>query len=195
MQRLLATARLDLPRAQRRLLQQVLRRRRGRLDLLVDATTTGASAPSAGTNTLCFARAWHHRALPLIWRSWPADAAGQCWAQALHEMGAAIQEALPADVQVVLLAERGLSGSPRARLALERGGHSLLRVTRHTRLRLPAGRVCEVGTLGAQPGKRCCLTQVQLDAPRRTQRAGAGGVADVLGRGADCPGRRRLAQC
>ena len=37
--RLLANPRLDVPRAQRRLLARVLQGRRGRLDLLLDATT------------------------------------------------------------------------------------------------------------------------------------------------------------
>ncbi|HEX6123059.1 MAG TPA: hypothetical protein VFY89_07860 [Ktedonobacterales bacterium] len=47
-QRLLANPRLDVPRAQRRVLERVLRGRRGRLDLLLDATTTGATRGQAG---------------------------------------------------------------------------------------------------------------------------------------------------
>jgi hypothetical protein len=51
-QRLVANERLDVGRAQRRLLARVLRGRRGRVDLLLDATTTGASSHQAGTVTL-----------------------------------------------------------------------------------------------------------------------------------------------
>lgn len=176
-QRLLANARLDLARAQRRLLQRVLCGRRGRLDLLLDATTTGASAAQHGTVTVCFALAWHHRALPLLWRTWPAAAPGQGWAVAIGEMAATIQAALPTDgsVQVVLLADRGLSGSTLARLAVAHGWHYLLRVTRHTRLRLPDGTLGEVGALLPLPGTHCCLAHVQLYAPRRKAGAGAGG--------------------
>ncbi|HEX8036225.1 MAG TPA: hypothetical protein VF510_20375, partial [Ktedonobacterales bacterium] len=47
-QRLLANARLDVGRAQRRLAARVLGSRHGRIDLLLDATTTGATAQQAG---------------------------------------------------------------------------------------------------------------------------------------------------
>jgi hypothetical protein len=43
-QRLLANPRLDVNRAQRRLVTHVLRRCHGRVDLLLDATATGATA-------------------------------------------------------------------------------------------------------------------------------------------------------
>ena len=78
-QRLVATERLEVGRAQRRLLERVLHGRRGRVDLLLDATTTGATAHQAGTVTLCLALRWHGRAVPLVWRSWTTDEPGQHW--------------------------------------------------------------------------------------------------------------------
>ena len=71
-QRLLANARLEVNRAQRRLVTRVLGRCHGRIDVLLDATTTGASATQGGTVTLCLALAWRGRAIPLVWRTWAA---------------------------------------------------------------------------------------------------------------------------
>jgi hypothetical protein len=182
-QRLLANPRLDVARAQRRLLWRVLAQRHGRLDVLVDATTTSASAHQPGTVTLCLALAWHGRAIPLLWRSWVADAPGQDWRGALRELTQTLQATLDALAppfgggarEVVLLADRGLSGSTLTRLAQERGWHYLLRVTRHTRVRSANGTVQEIGALVPQPGTRTCLRQVQVYAPRRKAHAGAGG--------------------
>src|SRR5215204_5539477 len=98
-QRLVANERLDVGRAQRRLLERVLRGRRGRVDLLLDATTTGATAHRAGTVTLC---------LPLVWRTWTADEPGQHWDRAIPELCALVAEGLPAAARVVLLVDRGL---------------------------------------------------------------------------------------
>lgn len=185
-QRLLANPRLEVARAQRRLLRRVLAQRHGRLDLLLDATTTSASAHHAGTVTLCLALAWHGRAIPVLWRSWVADAPGQDWRSALRALTAQFQAILvevaplggaghPAR-EVVLLADRGLTGSTLTRLAQERGWHYLLRVTRPTRVRLPDGTVREIGALVPTPGARgVCLRHVQVYAPRRKARAGAGG--------------------
>jgi hypothetical protein len=187
-QRLLANPRFDLARGQRRLLARVLGRRRGRLDVLVDATTTSASAHQAGTVTLCLALAWQGRAIPLLWRSWVADAPGQDWVGALRAMTQTLHEVLVAVApdqpqqdppQVVVLADRGLSGSTLARLAREHGWHYLLRVTRHTQVRTADGCVQEVRAWVSRPGTRACLSQVQLYAPRRKVRPGAGGWARV----------------
>lgn len=174
-QRLLANVRLDVARAQRRLAARVLSRRHGRVDLLLDATTTGATAHQAGTTTRCFALAWHQRAVPLVWRTWRADAPGQDWQAAIRELAQVLQALLPADAQVVVLADRGLSGSPLARLCREVGWHFLLRVTRHARVRRTDGSVCPLMDLVPQPGTRCCLQAVTLYAPRHKQRPAAGG--------------------
>jgi hypothetical protein len=198
-QRLLANPRFDLARAQRRLLALVLARRRGRLDVLVDATTTGASAQQAGTVTVCLALAWHGRAIPLLWRSWVADAPGQDWMGALRALTQTLQDVLqdvlaavtptgqlqpvpPAPVvqqPVVLMADRGLSGSTLARLARERGWHYLLRVTRQTQVRDVDGVIRTVGALVPRPSLQVCLNHVRLYAPRRKVRSGPGGWARV----------------
>jgi hypothetical protein len=161
-QRLLANPRLDVPRAQRRLLARVLQGRRGRLDLLLDATTTGATAHQAGTVTLVLALGWHGRALPLVWRSWTADEPGQDWSGAIQEMLATVQALLPTTVQVVLLADRGLSGAPLAQAAQARGWHYLLRVQYQTRICHPDGTVQSLAEVVPTPGTQSLLTDVHL---------------------------------
>ncbi len=176
-QRLLANPRLAVNRAQRRLAERVLARCRGRVDVLLDATTTGATATQGGTVTLCFALAWRRRAIPLVWRTWTADEPGQAWDDALREMAQVIQAALPADTQVVVLADRGLSGGPFARLWQELGWHFLVRVIRTTRVRSAnapggesggesGGTIVEIGALAPTPGCWCCLSGVHLYAQR-----------------------------
>jgi transposase InsO family protein len=161
-QRLWANPRLDVPRAQRRLLARVLQGRRGRLDLLLDATTTGATAHQAGTVTLVLALGGQGRALPLVWRSWTADEPGQDWSAAIQEMLAMVQALLPPDVQVLLLADRGLSGAPLAHAAQALGWHYLLRVQYRTCVCHPDGTVQSLAELVPTPGTQCLLTDVHL---------------------------------
>jgi hypothetical protein len=161
-QRLLANPRLDVPRAQRRLLARVLQGRRGRLDLVLDATTTGATAHQAGTVTVVLALGWHGRALPLVWRSWTADAPGQNWSAAIQEMLAMVQALLSPDVQVLLLADRGLSGAPLAHAAQALGWHYLLRVQYRTRVCHPDGTVQSLAQVVPTPGTQCLLTDVHI---------------------------------
>ena len=150
-QRLVSNERLDIARAQRRLVARVVRGRHGRVDLLLDATTTGATAHQAGTVTLLLALRWHGRAVPLVWRSWAADAPGQHWDQAIPGLCATVAEQLPAGVEVVLLADRGLGNVSLARTARGLGWHYLFRVQRRTRVRLPDGTVREIGGLVPRP--------------------------------------------
>ena len=91
-QRLVANERPGYPPAQRRLLARVLQGRRGRVDLLLDATTNGATAQQAGTVTLLLALRWHGRAVPLVWQSWTADEPGQHWDRAIPRRCAAVAE-------------------------------------------------------------------------------------------------------
>jgi hypothetical protein len=150
-QRLVANERLDVGRAQRRLLARVLRGRRGRVDLLLDATTNGATAHQAGTVTLCLALRWHGRAVPLVWRTWVADEPGQHWDRAIPELCAVVAESLPDTARVVLVADRGLGNVGLARTAHDLGWHYLFRVQRRTRVRLPDGSVHEIGSLVQAP--------------------------------------------
>src|SRR5215211_4781512 len=182
-QRLVANERLDIPRAQRRLLERVLRGRRGRIDLLLDATTNGATAHQAGTVTLCLALRWHGRAVPLVWRTWVADAPGQHWAQAIPELCALVAEQLPDTARVVLLADRGLGNVGLARTAQRLGWHYLFRVQRRTRVRLPDGTVREIGSLVQAPtpgesdrarqarARQGCIDGVAVGAARRKRGA------------------------
>jgi Transposase DDE domain len=178
-QRLVSNPRLDVARAQRRLLQRVLGQRHGRLDLLLDATTRGVGRTRPGTVTLCLALGWHGRAVPLLWRTWVANAPGQDWSGAIRAMVSTVQAVLPADTQVVVLVDRGFSGAPLARLLTGMGWHYLWRVVRTTRLR-PSGTaddaVRQVGTLvPAATGRLVCLTGCRVYAPRRKVQSGKGG--------------------
>jgi hypothetical protein len=174
-QRLVANERLDLPRAQRRLIERAMRGRRGRIDLLLDATTNGATARRAGTVTLCLALRWHGRAVPLVWRTWKADHPGQHWDRALPDLCAAVAAHVPAQVRVVLLADRGLGNAALARMAEGLGWQYLLRVQRRTRVRLPDGTVREIGSLVPPPGparaRQGCIDGAAVGAPRRKRGA------------------------
>ena len=165
-QRLLANPRFDAGLAQRCLTSRVLAGRRGRLDLLLDATTTGATARHPGTVTLVLAAGWHGRALPLCWRTWRADAPGQDWAGAIRAMLAEVAALLPPGVVPVLMADRGLSGAPLAALARELGWHLLVRVVKTTRLRRPDGTVGPIGDLAPAPGTAMCVAGGRAYAPR-----------------------------
>lgn len=175
MQRLLANPRLAVTQAQRHLIRHVLRRRRGPIRLLLDATTTGARGQQPGTQTLCLAVDWQGRALPLVWRTWPARARGQNWLQTIREMFALVQAAVPARTPVVVLADRGLAGARLARAVVAQGWHFVLRVTHSTRLRYPNGRVTTLGALVPKPHSRRELTGVRVWAPRHKAGRGAGG--------------------
>lgn len=172
-QRLLANPRLDVARAQRRLLERVVRGRRGRLDLLLDATTTGATGhkgqrggPQGGTVTLVLAIGWHRRALPLVWHTWVADQPGQDWRGAIRDLCEGVAQLLPPQVQVVLLVDRGLSGRPLGQLMEQLGWHYLWRVQSNTRVRCDDGTIRLISTLASQPGRECMLSGVRVWAPR-----------------------------
>jgi hypothetical protein len=165
-QRLLANPRLDPDLGGRCLLRRILAGRRGRLDLLLDATTTGATAAQPGTVTLVLAVGWHGRALPLRWRTWRADEPGQDWAGAIRAMLGEVAALLPPGVVPVLMADRGLSGAPLAALARELGWHLLVRVQKRTRLRLPDGTVRPIGDLAPSPGTTAYVDGARVYAPR-----------------------------
>lgn len=167
LQRLVASDRLKVPDAQRCILQWLLGARHGRVDLLLDATTTGATAHQAGSVTLCVAMGWRGRAVPLVWRTFTANAKGQDWKTAIRHMLGMVKAVLPVDTQVVLMADRGLSGGPLARLARAMGWDYVLRVQRRTRVRQEDGRITTIGELVPGPGTQCCLSQVRVWAPRR----------------------------
>jgi hypothetical protein len=165
-QRLLANDRLAVAVAQRALIRRVLRGRRGRLDLLLDATTAGATATDPGTVTLVVAAGWHGRALPLVWRTWRTDEPDQDWAGAIRAMLAVIAAELPPGVVPVLMADRGLSGAPLAEAVRERGWHLLVRVQKQTRLRLADGSVRPIGELAPEPGRERLVADARAYAPR-----------------------------
>lgn len=167
-QRLLTNDGLAVARAQRRLIARATRAG-GRIDLVLDATTTGVTAAFPGIVSLVLAMGWHGRAAPLCWRSWRADEPDQAWMSATRAMFARVAETLPADARVVVLADRGLSGANLARAAAAQGWHLLVRVQGQTRVRLADGRVAHLGELTPRPGTAAKLTGVRVFAPRTKQ--------------------------
>lgn len=165
-QRLLANPGLEVARCQEQLAGRVLARRRGRLDLLLDATTTGTSAQQRGSQSLVLALAEQGRAIPLSWQCWQADAAGQNWGQAQEHLFAQIEAVRPADSEVVVMTDRGLSGAPLVARLQSHGWHYLLRVIRTTRIQRTAGHIVEIGELAPAPGTASFLTGVKVYAPR-----------------------------
>jgi hypothetical protein len=74
------------------------------------------------------------RALPLAWCRWSGPLHGAYWSQIARLFDQA-QRVLPAQVQPVLLADRGLASPALIRLVQERGWDYLVRVQRETTLR------------------------------------------------------------
>ena len=167
-QRLLANPRLDVASALPQVVARVLARRHGRLDVLLDATTVGASAHDPGTTTLMLALGDHGRAQPLTWRTWPADQPGQDWAGTIPHLLATVEAQRPPDTEPVLLADRGLGNAPLARQVSALGWHYLLRVTRTTQVRLPDGWDGPIGDLVPEPGTYRRVVGARIDPPRRT---------------------------
>lgn len=166
-QRLLANPRLEVSRLQRRLIQRVFQGRHGRVDLYLDATTTGGQQ---GTVTLCLAAAWHGRAIPLIWRTWKTREEGQEWQQAICEMCQQVEALRPQHSQVVLMADRGLSGEHLVSTACAVNWHFLVRVQGTTRIEKKDGTVCSLEALTTAPGIQQCWSQVWLYGPRNHHR-------------------------
>jgi hypothetical protein len=171
-QRLLANPRLDVPAAQCRLVERVLTGSRGRLDLLLDATTTGATARYGGTETLRLSLAWKKRCIPLLWQSRERRRGAQpAWQQVIRRFFAQLAPSIPADCTVTVMADRGLVGRPLLDQILAYGWHYVLRSERTVLIRDPAGTTCPLSTLVPQPGAPSrYLTGVQVYAPR-TKRA------------------------
>jgi hypothetical protein len=165
-QRLVANARFDVAACRPALIRRILEHRVGRLDLLLDATTTGASAHDPGTVTLLLALGEQGRALPLTWQTWTADTPDQDWASTIPKLFAHVEAERAADTQVVLMADRGLGNAALAQQALAMGWHYLLRVTRTTRVWLPDGQVHELGDLVPEPGTCRLVTGARVGAPR-----------------------------
>lgn len=166
-QRLLANPRLDVEPAQQALTERVLANRRGRVDLLLDATTTGASRHDPGTTSLLLMVARRGRAQPIRWRTWPGHQSDQRWSRAIAALLAPLRAAAPAGVDLVLQADRGLGNANLARAAQAAGLHFLLRITRTTRIQLHDGTVCQVGSLVSRPGTCQLLDGVRIGAERR----------------------------
>ncbi len=165
-QRLLANPGLEVDTIQSALAAQILASQAGRLDLILDATTTGATAHFGGLHTLMLALRDHGRALPLCWQCWPAHQSGQDWASAQKRFFVRVEQVRPANTDVVLMADRGLSGAPLIQRLQAHGWHYLLRVIEKTRIQLPDGRVRMLKELVSQPGDEVLLTAVRMYAPR-----------------------------
>jgi hypothetical protein len=165
-QRLLVNDRLEVARAQRRLIQRLVQGHRGRLDLALDATTIGVTRRHRGVVTLMLAIAWHRRAIPLVWRCLPAAGEGAAdWMAVIRAMVEAVAALLPEDVQVVVMTDRGLSGAQLGGILRAKHWHFLQRVTAPLHLRLGDGTVVTAGSVVPRPGNACLLSAVRGWAP------------------------------
>ncbi len=167
-QRLLGNPRLDVSRAQRRLLARVVAGHRGRLELLLDASSTGITTHYAGTETMCLSFAWHGRCIPLLWRSRRrGKGATPSWQQVTAEFIAQLLPIIPAETQVVLMADRGLTGRPLLVRLQQQGWHYILRSARTTLMKQEDSVVQPLSDLVPSPGAPSrFLTDVRIFAPR-----------------------------
>jgi hypothetical protein len=119
----------------------------GRCVLLLDDTQ---QTDRCTVSTLALAYAG--RALPLAWCRWSGPLYGAYWTQ-IGELFDQAQRVLPAQVQPVLLADRGLASPVLVDLVRQHGWDFLLRVQQQTTIRagLSAQRV-HLGELVTQPG-------------------------------------------
>jgi len=100
------------------------------------------------------ALAYRGRALPLAWCRWSGKLHGAYWTQ-IDQLFERAQRLLPAHVQPVLLADRGLASPALIELIQRRGWDYLLRVQRDTTVRTDKPRRrphVQLGGLVAQPG-------------------------------------------
>jgi hypothetical protein len=100
------------------------------------------------------ALAYAGRALPLAWCRWSGRLHGTYWHQ-IDQLFEQAQRILPAHVQPVVLADRGLASPMLIRLIQQRGWDFLVRVQRDTTLREQPGRSAprvHLGELVPQPG-------------------------------------------
>jgi hypothetical protein len=106
--------------------------------------------------------------LPLAWRSRPRRKSTRpVWRTVTAQLFAPLAHHLPTDVQVVIMADRGLVGRPLLEQILAHGWHYLLRCERTALIRLSDGTRCTLRDLVPQPGAPPrYLTGVQIFAPR-----------------------------
>ena len=165
-QRLLANPRYAVSRLQRRLAARVLQHTQGRLHLLLDATTTGATRRHPGTVTLMLAIAHRGRAVPLLWTTWTTDAPDQQWRVAIRAMGETLQPLLPAGTEIVLLADRGLTGRPLVETARALGWHFTLRAKANATIKCGEHEPQTFGSLVPEPGSRRSVTEAAIWVPQ-----------------------------
>ena len=121
---------------------------RGQCVLLLDDTQ---QTDQCTLSTL--ALAYGGRALPLAWCRWSGQLQGKYWQQ-IDQLFERAQRILPAQVQPVLLADRGLASPALIKLARQRGWDYVVRVQGETTLRsAPRGpRLARLHELVQRPG-------------------------------------------
>jgi len=167
-QRLIANPHLDVPRAQRRLVERVLASRRGRLDLLLDASCTGITASYAGTETMCLSLAWRGRCIPLLWRSRRrGTGATPRWRVVIADFIRQLAPLIPPGTQIVVFADRGSTGRPLLLQLQECGWHYILRCERTAGIKGADSAEQPLSALVPSPGSpNRFLTGVHVFAPR-----------------------------
>jgi hypothetical protein len=165
-QRVLANERFAVEPAEDAAMAALLRGCRGRLDVLVDLTTVGASRRYPGTMALVVAIIRQDQAVPVMCRCFAPGTAQGAIIPALDHMLAQLKRQLPPRVVPTLMADRGLGGAPIAAIARQHGFHLLVRVQRGTQVRRTNGTVTTIGALVPAPGTSTLLTGVRVYAPR-----------------------------
>ena len=138
-------------------LQQVCRRKRVHLRLMLDETPNGEAL-----RVLKLSLATHGRAIPLLWTTYRTDAPPQSvpeLAQALLERFARVLGRLPCKrrphkVVVTMTTDRGLAWPVLLDFCRARGWHFLMRVQGQTRIQLPDETQRRIDELVPQPGAR-----------------------------------------
>lgn len=145
LQRWLDNDRLDMARLFRLWVRWVLSLwGKAGLLVLVDETKLGNHVAVMMVG-LCYRAS----AIPLVWRAYdPHDYPEEGQVEVLRQLLAQLRSIIPADQEVVILADRGLGTSPTWQTyLLQQGWDYLLRVQRSTHIRLPNGKTQPLGRL------------------------------------------------
>jgi hypothetical protein len=157
-ERWLAQPAFDAMQAQDRLAQAIWARwSSGRTQLILDET------PKANAlRCLRVSIAYRRRALPLVSVCYPPDQPPQRMPRLIRTvLDRAIRHA-PSHVQIVVLADRGLSWPMLLDWCTQHGCHYLLRLQSSTRVRFGDGRIVTAGDLAPRAGCRPWLGQAQV---------------------------------
>lgn len=119
------------------------------LTLLVDETKLGEHL-----SVMMVGLAYRQRCLGLAWSAYRPDSPRQDEAQRIERLLSRVKSALPAGVEVLVQADRGLGTSPElVKVVLKLGWHYLFRVQAQTHFQSPSLGECELAALIQRGGE------------------------------------------